>query len=120
MKRIVLSAVAASMMAASALPGLAAPLAAPAAPHSVYTQVDWKKPTHHEAKKKVIIKKKVERRHWKRGQRYGDWRRHKPVRDWHRHHLHRPGPGQEWIRVGNDYILVSILSGVIAGIVAAH
>ncbi|RVA68100.1 hypothetical protein EN914_34910, partial [Mesorhizobium sp. M7A.F.Ca.CA.001.08.2.1] len=34
--------------------------------------------------------------------------------------LHRPGRGQEWIRVGNDYVLVGILSGVIFGALAAH
>ncbi|RUU45848.1 RcnB family protein, partial [Mesorhizobium sp. M2C.T.Ca.TU.002.02.1.1] len=26
----------------------------------------------------------------------------------------------EWIRVGNDYVLVSILSGIIFGAIAAH
>ncbi|MGT2467250.1 RcnB family protein [Mesorhizobium atlanticum] len=28
--------------------------------------------------------------------------------------LRRPGPGQEWIRVGNDYVLISILSGIVS------
>jgi Ni/Co efflux regulator RcnB len=40
--------------------------------------------------------------------------------DWRRNHLRRPGPGQEWVRVGNDYMLVSVLSGIIAGVIAAH
>jgi Ni/Co efflux regulator RcnB len=120
MKRIVLSALAASMLAASALSGQAAPLNAPAAPQSSVIHVDWKKPTHRDVKKRVIIRKKVVKRHyWKRGERFRDWRRHERV-NWRRHHLRRPGHGQEWVRVGNDYILVSILSGVIAGIVAAH
>lgn len=122
MKRLVLSAIAVSMLAASALPGQAAPLNAPVAPQSAVVGVDWRKPapTHREVEKRVIIKKKVERRHWKRGDKYRDWRRHERVNDWQRHHLRRPGPGQQWVRVGNDYILVSILSGVIAGIVAVH
>jgi Ni/Co efflux regulator RcnB len=121
MKRFVLSALAASMLAASAISGQAAPLNAPAAPQSATVHVDWKKqPTHREVKKRIIIKKKVVRRaHWKRGETYRDWRKHERV-DWRRHHLHRPGHGQQWVRVGNDYMLVSILSGVIAGIVAAH
>jgi Ni/Co efflux regulator RcnB len=120
MKRLVLSALAASMLAVSALSGQAAPLNAPAAPQSAAMHVDWKKPTHREVKKRVIIRKKeVRRDRWTRGDRYRDWRGHERV-DWRRSHLRRPGPGQEWIRVGNDYMLVSILSGVIAGIIAAH
>lgn len=121
MKRLILSALAVSMLAASALSGQAAPLNAPAAPQSATIHVDWKKPNHREVKKRVIIKKKVVKRthRWNRGEKYRDWRHHQRV-DWRRHHLHRPSYGQEWIRVGNDYILVSILSGVIAGVIAAQ
>ncbi|MDX8480197.1 RcnB family protein [Mesorhizobium sp. VK24D] len=42
------------------------------------------------------------------------------VRDWNRYGLRRPGPGQEWIRVGNDYLLVGIVSGIVFGAIAAH
>jgi Ni/Co efflux regulator RcnB len=121
MKRIVLSALAAAMLAASALTGQAAPLNAPVTGSSATVHVDWKKPTNREVKKQVIVRKKVVTRshRWQRGERYRDWRKHERV-DWRRHHLRRPGAGQQWVRVGNDYMLVSILSGVIAGIVAAH
>jgi Ni/Co efflux regulator RcnB len=125
MKRLALSAIAASVLAASALPGFAASATAPVAPHSAYTQVDWKKPhhdgkkSHRDVKKQTIKKKKVQRHHWRHGQKYSNWRKHERV-DWRRHHLRRPGPGQEWVRVGNDYILVSVLTGIIAGFVAAH
>lgn len=71
-------------------------------------------------KKKVVQKQWYGAPHWKRGERYSAWKRHQEVRDWRRYGLHRPGRGQEWIRVGNDYLLVGILSGVIAGIVAGH
>ena len=57
---------------------------------------------------------------WYKGQRYPEWKRHKPVREWHRYGLRRPAPGHQWIRVGNDYLLVSVVSGMIAGIAAAH
>jgi Ni/Co efflux regulator RcnB len=67
-------------------------------------------------KKKVVVK----RSHWRNGQKYSNWKRHQPVRDWNRYGLRRPGPGQEWIRVGNDYVLVSILSGIIFGAIAAQ
>lgn len=126
MKRLILSAVTASMLAASAFSGQAAPLAQPSAPQSNYTQVDWQKPgTHRDVKKrdfkkKVIVKRDHGRSNWRNGQRYSDWKRHQSVRDWNRHGLRRPGPGQEWIRVGNDYVLVGILSGIIFGAIAAQ
>ena len=92
----------------------------PTAPQANTVHVDWRKPDHRRVEKRVIVKKKVVKRNqWKRGQRYSDWRRHQRV-DWQRHHLRRPGNGQQWVRVGNDYLLVSVLSGVIAGIVAAN
>ncbi|THF55989.1 RcnB family protein [Ollibium composti] len=120
MKRLVLSALAISMLTASAISGQAAPISQPAAPQANTVHVDWRKPDHRRVEKRVIIKKKVVKRNqWKRGQRYSDWRRHQRV-DWQRHHLRRPGHGQQWVRVGNDYLLVSVLSGVIAGIVAAN
>jgi Ni/Co efflux regulator RcnB len=67
-------------------------------------------------KKKVV----VNRNHWRNGQKYSSWKRHQPIRDYGRYGLRRPGPGQEWIRVGNDYVLVSVLSGLIFGAIAAH
>jgi len=56
---------------------------------------------------------------WQKGHRYGDWRKHPPVHDYHRYGLRRPGPGQYWIRVGNQFLLVGITTGIIAGIIAA-
>jgi Ni/Co efflux regulator RcnB len=126
MKRIVLSAVAISMLAATSLQGQAAPMNAPAAPQSNYTQVDWQKPAKQIEKRKHVekrvVKKKVvvNRNHWRNGQKYSSWKRHQPIRDYGRYGLRRPGPGQEWIRVGNDYVLVSVLSGLIFGAIAAH
>jgi Ni/Co efflux regulator RcnB len=69
--------------------------------------------------KKKIVRKKVVRK-WRRGEHYRDWRRHEAVRDWHRHGLKRPGRGQEWIRVGNDYLLVGIASGLIGAMIASR
>lgn len=126
MKRLVLIAAAFSMLAGTTLQGQAAQLG----PSVKTVQVDWKKPVHRDVKKRVVVKRNgnvvvkkkvvVRQPKWQRGQRYADWRRHQQVRDWQRHHLHRPARGQEWIRVGNDYILVSIASGVIASIIAAN
>jgi Ni/Co efflux regulator RcnB len=125
MKRIVLSVLAVSMLAATSLTGQAAPMNAPVAPQSNYTKVDWQQPTHRDVKKRVIQKRferkvVVKRNNWRNGQKYPGWRQHQPVRDYGRYGLHRPGRGQEWIRVGNDYVLVGILSGVIFGALAAQ
>ena len=122
MKRIVLSVLAVSMLAATSLTGQAAPMNAPVAPQSNYTKVDWQKPGHHKDVKKRVFKKKVvvKRNHWRNGQKYSGWRQHQPIRDYGRYGLHRRGRGQEWIRVGNDYVLVGILSGVIFGALAAQ
>jgi Ni/Co efflux regulator RcnB len=122
MKSIVLSGVAFSMLAATSLSGQAAPMNAPAAPQSNYSQVDWQTRDHHRDVKKRVFKKKVvvKRNNWRNGQRYSSWQQHQPVRDYGRYGLHRPGRGQEWIRVGNDYVLVGILSGVIFGALAAQ
>ncbi|MDX8520336.1 RcnB family protein [Mesorhizobium dulcispinae] len=120
MKRLILSAVTASMLAASAFSGQAAPLVQPSAPQSNLTQVDWQRPGRHVEKRVVKKKVVVKRSHWRNGQKYSNWKRHRAVRDWNRYGLRRPGPGQEWIRVGNDYLLVSIVSGIIFGAIAAH
>ena len=122
MKRIVLSALAFSMLAATSLTGQAAPMNAPNAPQSNYSQVDWQKPGNHVDVKKRVVKKKVvvKRSHWRNGQKYSGWRQHRPIRDYGRYGLHRPGRGQEWIRVGNDYVLVGVVSGVIFGALAAQ
>ncbi|MER8807579.1 RcnB family protein [Mesorhizobium australicum] len=122
MKRIVLSALAFSMLAATSLTGQAAPMNAPVAPRSNYTKVDWQKPGGHRDMKMRVFKKKVvvKRNNWRNGQKYFGWRQHRPIRDYGRYGLRRPGRGQEWIRVGNDYVLVGILSGVIFGALAAQ
>ncbi len=122
MKRIVLSVLAVSMLAATALQGHAAPLNAPARPQANLVQVDWKKPAQHYGDHRYQPKpqKKMQRHHWKRGERYTDWRRHRAVRDWQHRGLKRPGPGQQWIKVDNSYLLVGIASGVIAGLIAAR
>lgn len=134
MKRLVLSAIAFSMLAVPAMQARAAPFNAPLAPQANVQLVAQK----HAVKERVVVKKHVVKKrhgvnkrvvnrkvvvhksHWKRGQKYSGWRQHRPVRDYGRYGLHRPGRGQEWIRVGNDYLLVSFASGVIAGMIAGR
>ena len=125
MKRLVLTAVALSFLAAPVVQAQAAPMITiPAATSANVVHVDWKKPSKQVQRKhverRVVKKKAVQKRHWKRGERYSDWRRHQPVRDYRRHGLKRPAPGQEWIRVGNDYLLVGIASGIIGAMIAGR
>lgn len=63
-----------------------------------------------------VIRKKPRGHHWTRGQRVPDWQRRHVVRDWHRHGLRKPARGQHWVRVGNDYLLVGIATGLITGL----
>lgn len=62
------------------------------------------------------MRKKPGSHHWTRGQRLSDWQRRDVVRDWRRHGLRQPAHGQHWVRVGNDYLLVGIATGLIAGL----
>jgi Ni/Co efflux regulator RcnB len=74
-------------------------------------------PNHgHFFKKKTVTKQ----HRWRTGGRLPSAYRRHVVSDYHRHHLRAPRHGERWIRVGNDYLLVSIVSGLIAGVVAAH
>lgn len=124
MKRIILTAVAASMLAMPVVQAQAAPVIQMATPQSNLVQADWKK--HGDRRydrrndRRVIKKNQAQRSHWKRGQKYSNWKRYRPVNDYHRHGLKRPGRGQHWIRVGNDYLLVGVMTGIIAGIAAAR
>ena len=40
--------------------------------------------------------------------------------DYREHHLRRPPPGQRWVQVGADYVLVAIATGVIVNILLSH
>lgn len=42
------------------------------------------------------------------------------VHDWGHYHLHRPPHGHVWVRVGGDYVLMAIATGIIASIILNH
>jgi Ni/Co efflux regulator RcnB len=54
--------------------------------------------------------------HWQHGQRYTGDRR--VVSDWSRYHANRPPRGYEWVQDGNELVLISITSGIIASVLA--
>jgi Ni/Co efflux regulator RcnB len=72
----------------------------------------WQAPRHYEPQKR--------RHHWKKGQRVSDWKRRPAVRDWHRYDLKRPARGQQWVRVDRDYLLISMATGVVLGVIAGR
>lgn len=59
-------------------------------------------------------------RHWRKGERYSNWKRQPAVRDYHRHGLRKPARGQQWVKVDNNYLLLSLATGVILGVAAGH
>ncbi|MGE0281238.1 MAG: RcnB family protein [Rhizobiaceae bacterium] len=123
MKKTLLSALAAAMLAATSLGAAAAPLQAPTVPQGQTQLVDWK-PNKTVVKRKVVrkngvVSKHVVKKRWTRGHRVDGWKRYRTV-DYRRYHLHRPARGYHWIRVDNDFLLVSIAGGLIASVIAAH
>ncbi len=61
-------------------------------------------------------------RAWARGDRLPHYSRggYYVVNDWHSHRLHRPNPGYQWVRVGPEYLLVAVATGVIASIILSN
>lgn len=125
MKRVILSVLALSM--------LAAPAAQAAERHGSRTEYrkvqtyDGPRYNVRRTDKKVVTKRgdkitvrKVERNRWARGHRVPDWQRRHEVRDYKRYGLYRPGAHQRWIKVDNDYLLIGISTGIIAGLIAAR
>ena len=123
MKRLILTAVALSFLAvpmANAQPNLA---------RQGYTQTqkiepsqNWNKKRQKTVVRKHIVKKQVARKsiaqkRWARGRQVPAWQRKQVIREYHRHGLRKPGYGQHWVKVGNDYLLVSIASGIIANLI---
>lgn len=45
---------------------------------------------------------------------------HYVVRDWHTHRLHRPPHGHNWVKVGSDYLLIAVATGVITNLILGH
>ena len=54
---------------------------------------------------------------WARGDHYNGQRYIVGHGDWDRYHLHAPPPGYEWVRSGDQYVMIAITSGVIASII---
>ncbi|MDO9431537.1 MAG: RcnB family protein [Pseudomonadota bacterium] len=55
---------------------------------------------------------------WRRGSSLPPYYRSYVVNDYHRYHLRQPPRGYAWYRVGNDYLLAAIASGIVFDIIA--
>jgi Ni/Co efflux regulator RcnB len=102
--------------AAIALPILLAPAIASAQPHHPGPQ---RGPVH--AQKHVGHKPHVAQpQRWHTGRALPPSYRGHVVRDYRHHGLRAPRPGQRWVKVDRQYLLINSVSGMIAAIVAAR
>ncbi|HEY4200720.1 MAG TPA: RcnB family protein [Devosiaceae bacterium] len=99
MKRLLLTTVALSLFAT--------PMAFAAGPHVQYV------PPHHSLPQHVMPKPQP-KPHWQTGHRMPNGTHYTAVSDWKRYHLRQPPKGQHWVKVGNDYLLIGITTGLIA------
>jgi Ni/Co efflux regulator RcnB len=53
---------------------------------------------------------------WRHGDRYTGSRR--VVSNWSRYHANPPPQGYEWVQDGNELVLISITTGIIASVLA--
>jgi len=113
-----------SILAAVALSVMAVPMAQAQsrydAPRHGHRYEQPEKNRYHAPKKAQAPRHVQKRHHWSKGARVPEWQRKPVVRDYKRHGLRKPGKGQQWIKVDNDYLLIGLAGGVIASIVAAR
>lgn len=112
-----------TLIALAAFSMLAAPMAQAQAqsrhdnhrPGVQKSQQRYHAPQQHQAKHQA-----PSRSRFKSGQRYGDWKNHQRIQDYRRYGLRAPGRGQNWIKVDNQYLLISAATGLILGLAAAR
>ncbi|NVP57091.1 RcnB family protein [Mycoplana rhizolycopersici] len=84
----------------------------------------------HQVERKVVTTtttktktREVTRKHrWNKGNKLTRSERRQIInsRDYRRHHLHAPRRGEQWVRVDNQFLLISAATGLILGIAAAN
>ena len=115
-KRTVLAAIAISMLAVPVAPAQQRH----DGPRHGQHYSEQKTPTFLAPSRSEVRKHHYKRHQWSKGKRVPEWQRRQAVRDHHRYGLKRPGRGQQWVKVDNDFLLVGLASGIIAGIVAGR
>ena len=119
MKKFILSAIAASMIASPMVAGEASAQGYPNQRHETVVR--------HQPGRIVVVDRTVihndrpqYRNDWRRGERF-DYRRarnYQVINNYRGYRLRTPPRGYHYVRSGNDAVLVGITSGVIAGIIA--
>ncbi|MDH7786189.1 Ni/Co efflux regulator RcnB [Ochrobactrum sp. 19YEA23] len=97
------------LLAAVALSFIGAPLA------QARDNQPQRKPAVHQSQ----AKKQPAKKGWSKGQRLSG-SRHSEVKDYKRYGLRAPGRGQQWVKVDNQYLLITAATGLIAGVMAAR
>jgi Ni/Co efflux regulator RcnB len=123
MKKFILSAIAASMIAS---PMVASEASAQGYPQNSQHQ-RHETVVRHQPGRTVVVDRTVTRNHgpqyrndWRRGERF-DYRRarnYQVINNYRGYRLRTPPRGYHYVRSGNDAVLVGITSGIIAGIIA--
>lgn len=115
MKKIVLAAVAASLVSA---PAMAAPFDQrhPAKPMMAHKQPAQRYVVQHRAPA-------VQYHNWRKGQRFDARyaRNYRQLDNWQQYrgrHLYAPPRGYHWVRSGNDAVLVAVAGGLIGAVLA--
>ncbi|MBK3745373.1 hypothetical protein G3A39_40110 [Paraburkholderia aspalathi] len=112
-----------TILAAIGLSMLAAPMAQAQqhshTPKQTHQYSQPKKPAYQAPKRHQAQKPPMQRK-WAKGHKVQDWKKRPPVRDYHRYGLKKPSRGQEWIKVDNNYLLITLATGLIAGVAAGR
>jgi len=90
-----------------------------------HAQVDQRTPQHTDTQQRPVAQQHAQVQqhaqaqpsgHWQHGQHYTGDRR--VVSNWSRYHANPPPAGYEWVQDGNELVLISITSGIIASVLA--
>ncbi|MFC3903760.1 regulator RcnB of Ni and Co efflux [Acinetobacter marinus] len=74
------------------------------------------KQSAHKSQPQHQVKKSTKHSDYKRGQKLPKQYRDNHV-DYKKHKLPKPGKNQRWVKVDGDYVLISVVTGVIASII---
>ncbi|MDK1386769.1 RcnB family protein [Sinorhizobium sp. 8-89] len=122
MKRLIIALVASSFLASPM--ALAQPSGSfeVAQAHDRYRSKSVDRHVHKRVEKTVEKRVIIKKHRWARGHRLspGERRHMAYVRDYRRYRLRTPPRGQQWVRVDNDFLLISLATGVIVGLAGAY
>jgi Ni/Co efflux regulator RcnB len=114
MKRLMIALVASSFLTAPMA------FAQPARPFEVAQAKERhvEKRVYRNGNTKIVEKNVVVKKRWARGQRLSaaERRRIAAVNDYRRYKLRAPPRGQQWVRVDNNFLLISVATGVIVNL----